>query len=665
MNWGIDSLASADYLGKIDLTSNKFDVLFHKNNELQKQFEELSQMTPTTADEAQKIADTMASLSDQIIEANKELITYEDTLRVLAADSLIQSLDNITKVFEKQQNVFKRTANNIMNFTGVNTNLSLLGLDRSSLINNETEVDKKRKQYEEMLELQKSYQDKALESNRTYLELLKKENEDDYKKQKKESEEDYNRSYRDYVVNKFMNARSLNMLNDVGFTQDEVKQLNDYFQVSDDSYSLDFLKKTDGKYYYQNIPTPELINEEETVEKTTSQIENVWKNGIIPWYSNYIQDDFSKLQSPELLINGSNGWGTQGLYKAMNDQISENYDKINNEESYFIKAPEPDESTWTKFGHEISLYISNGIDFGIQKNLENQVFNSAFSNAPWASSIYSNKSSSSINSSNNSGTGGSVPTGAAMWFNSPYDKVNGHVGIYGGDGYIYHLGKGVKKNTLEELESKGYVYRGWGWSGGKDFSAQGPEIAQEAKQMNSYGFSSGNCQKWVSQVYQKVLGGDRYLYTRKNATTAGNEWIVNNLRPNQKTTSYNNINNDTAMGRLILQNLKNHGVKNNIYVSEDLTPIGEPIIIPETLGNTITYMPWRTITSKSSQQYKLREQAGENYDNEGYARINGRYVVALTSTFGTIGDYVDILLDDGTLIQAVIGDQKSQKKNMV
>lgn len=87
---------------------------------------------------------------------------------------------------------------------------------------------------------------------------------------------------------------------------------------------------------------------------------------------------------------------------------------------------------------------------------------------------------------------------------------------------------------------------------------------------------------------------------------------------------------------------------------------GTVITIPAGLGSVHTYMGWQTITSTSSTQYKLREQAGMNFDSEGFGRINGRYVIACTTTFGQVGDYIDFYQEDGSVIQCIIGDIKNQ-----
>lgn len=87
---------------------------------------------------------------------------------------------------------------------------------------------------------------------------------------------------------------------------------------------------------------------------------------------------------------------------------------------------------------------------------------------------------------------------------------------------------------------------------------------------------------------------------------------------------------------------------------------GTTINIPSGLGSEFTYMGWQAITDSSSTQYKLRSQAGMNFNGDGFGIINGRYVIACTSTFGTIGDYVDFYQSNGNIFKCVIGDEKSQ-----
>lgn len=86
---------------------------------------------------------------------------------------------------------------------------------------------------------------------------------------------------------------------------------------------------------------------------------------------------------------------------------------------------------------------------------------------------------------------------------------------------------------------------------------------------------------------------------------------------------------------------------------------GKSLSIPSGLGKLHTYMGWSTITSKTSKKYKLRSDAGEKYDNEGFDRIGDRYIIACSSTFGRVGDYVDFYQSDGSVIKGIIGDIKN------
>ena len=87
---------------------------------------------------------------------------------------------------------------------------------------------------------------------------------------------------------------------------------------------------------------------------------------------------------------------------------------------------------------------------------------------------------------------------------------------------------------------------------------------------------------------------------------------------------------------------------------------GTTITLPLGLGSVHTYMGWQCITATSSTQYKLREVAGMKFDEDGFAKIGDRYVVATTTTFGKVGDYIDVYQEDGTVIKCVIGDIKNQ-----
>ncbi len=90
------------------------------------------------------------------------------------------------------------------------------------------------------------------------------------------------------------------------------------------------------------------------------------------------------------------------------------------------------------------------------------------------------------------------------------------------------------------------------------------------------------------------------------------------------------------------------------YTSAATTVEGPYVDIPQTgnIGTVISYMGYHLITSTSSNQYKLKMHARNNYRYdysypEYYARIDGRIVIATKPNIGnqlplSIGDYVQV-----------------------
>lgn len=72
-----------------------------------------------------------------------------------------------------------------------------------------------------------------------------------------------------------------------------------------------------------------------------------------------------------------------------------------------------------------------------------------------------------------------------------------------------------------------------------------------------------------------------------------------------------------------------------------------------------SFEPYTAITSKTSPHYKLQHQYAYT-GTYGIRMVNGRYCIALGSYFTTtIGQYIDIILENGTVIPCILGDQKS------
>lgn len=74
-----------------------------------------------------------------------------------------------------------------------------------------------------------------------------------------------------------------------------------------------------------------------------------------------------------------------------------------------------------------------------------------------------------------------------------------------------------------------------------------------------------------------------------------------------------------------------------------------------------SWMDYRAITSTSSPQYLLQNEYAYT-GTYGIRQINGRFCVAVGSYFtDDIGQYFDLILENGTVIPCILADQKADK----
>ena len=67
---------------------------------------------------------------------------------------------------------------------------------------------------------------------------------------------------------------------------------------------------------------------------------------------------------------------------------------------------------------------------------------------------------------------------------------------------------------------------------------------------------------------------------------------------------------------------------------------------------------YKCITSKSSDQYRLQQIAYTGM--YGIRQVNGRFCVAVGSAYTTqIGQYIDLVLEDGAVIPCILADCKA------
>lgn len=73
-----------------------------------------------------------------------------------------------------------------------------------------------------------------------------------------------------------------------------------------------------------------------------------------------------------------------------------------------------------------------------------------------------------------------------------------------------------------------------------------------------------------------------------------------------------------------------------------------------------SYMPYTAITSRSSAQWKLQQVAYTG--THGIRQVNGRYCIAVGSAYTSkIGQYIDLVLENGSVIPCILADQKADK----
>lgn len=87
------------------------------------------------------------------------------------------------------------------------------------------------------------------------------------------------------------------------------------------------------------------------------------------------------------------------------------------------------------------------------------------------------------------------------------------------------------------------------------------------------------------------------------------------------------------------------------------TAILTALTVPDLETDFKSYMDYRCITDTHSAQYRL-QQAAET-DENGLRVYHGRYMVAMGTYYGEVGDNLTITLDSGESFDVVIGDIKA------
>ena len=247
-------------------------------------------------------------------------------------------------------------------------------------------------------------------------------------------------------------------------------------------------------------------------------------------------------------------------------------------------------------------------------------------------------------------------------------EANDHVGMYIGNGQFIHSPHTGDVVKISDLNSEWYSQH---YSGARRINAYatGTHNAQSGNALVGDEYLLSGKSSPTPELIFRQRTGKAYLAGLNGAETvrldAGDVVVpYNKTKQILKGTSLCGEYNSFAKGTFNVSSLLNtlFGRKSTNVANDTANdyPTGITIDVPAGLGKYYTYMNWNTITNMDTQQGRLIQQAGKHYDSEGYGRVGERYALAMTSTFGSIGDYVDVYMADGRIIHGILADEKSQ-----
>ncbi len=99
---------------------------------------------------------------------------------------------------------------------------------------------------------------------------------------------------------------------------------------------------------------------------------------------------------------------------------------------------------------------------------------------------------------------------------------------------------------------------------------------------------------------------------------------------------------------------------NNAKIKTTKTPSTGILATVPSNNSFKSYMSYKTITSKTSKQYKLQQKATTG--KYGIRVVKNRYLIAIGTGFSAgVGTNIDIEMENGAIIECIVGDIKSDK----
>ena len=158
--------------------------------------------------------------------------------------------------------------------------------------------------------------------------------------------------------------------------------------------------------------------------------------------------------------------------------------------------------------------------------------------------------------------------------------------------------------------------------------------------------SVANLQNEKQQVQEELVNMEKLLQDANNELKATQELLNNQIQQNESLVAEI----DALKLEFEALQAENEEYKSLISFVDLDAPDGQRMK---------SYMYYQSITTKTSPKYRMQHTVA--YTGEyGLRMVNGRYCVALGSYYtSTIGQYVDIELANGKIIQGILADQKS------
>lgn len=340
----IDRAGDFDYGAKIEAYSNMLDLASQNSATLYSEFERLRNIMPANAEEAKELSGRMETLGKDIIDNAKNIQEYSKNLDMVMVDAAKASTENIDTQLNNASTLLDRsvkrlTENTLFGTQGAfDTSFLLPSLPQDS-------IDKKRKENEKILELEKWLQAEIYNVKKQYSDMEYAENMKDYNETLSKSA-------------KSKSASSSSKSSSADEADSTISQSAEAATTVKETGTFKLIDITDYDSFVANMRSVLAIKISNMVSAFTSED---WKRIVNEHpLSAFVLDDSSwselDAQIQNMLSNLS----------ATNSSVKDNTGKISSVDavqditgSMSAIALNPDESSWDALGEDMQSRVEN------------------------------------------------------------------------------------------------------------------------------------------------------------------------------------------------------------------------------------------------------------------------------------------------------------------